>query len=295
MRLDLSFMPRMQSEAHGFTVVGAVQWRSWAGVVADVWRVECAPQARGDYTSPDARLFVVLDLPDGGTLELRSETGELVRHRQALSMSYIPAGLRVTSRAVGIGNLKHLDLHLPEGALTRRLGKGLREHDLATARLELIDARVAGLARLIADECESPSPLGDRYGEGLVDALLAALFQVKVRDPKSRPSLSRAQLKMCLDFIEAHAFETIRLHDLATQLGLSESYVSHAFKASTGVPPLRWQMEVRIGKVKEMLGGGANLTEIAATAGFSDQAHLTRTFKRFVGTTPADWRRSRQI
>jgi AraC-like DNA-binding protein len=33
------------------------------------------------------------------------------------------------------------------------------------------------------------------------------------------------------------------------------------------------------------------LVEIAAQAGFSDQAALTRTFANFVGATPAKWRR----
>ena len=32
------------------------------------------------------------------------------------------------------------------------------------------------------------------------------------------------------------------------------------------------------------------LAEIAASAGFADQAHLTRTFKRFSGMTPAAYR-----
>ena len=34
------------------------------------------------------------------------------------------------------------------------------------------------------------------------------------------------------------------------------------------------------------------LTEIAAETGFSDQAHFTRTFRRHVGMTPSNWKKS---
>jgi AraC-like DNA-binding protein len=33
------------------------------------------------------------------------------------------------------------------------------------------------------------------------------------------------------------------------------------------------------------------LAELALAAGFADQSHLTRSFKRQVGTTPGSWRR----
>jgi AraC family transcriptional regulator len=104
---------------------------------------------------------------------------------------------------------------------------------------------------------------------------------------------AEGKLDQSLDYIERHCFEPIRLHGLASLLGLSESHFSHAFKASTGVPPLRWQMETRVGKVKDLLlRDDLTLTDISAMTGFADQAHLTRSFKKVVGVTPSEWRRS---
>ncbi len=50
-------------------------------------------------------------------------------------------------------------------------------------------------------------------------------------------------------------------------------------------------MQARIRKVQEMLSspGNSSLTDIAAMAGFSDQAHLSRVFKMIVGVTPSAW------
>lgn len=291
---EIRFLPRMQSDAHGFTVVEELRWRRWGGVVVDAWHVDCSADARGTYLSPDPRLFAILDMTGGGVFELSDPVGGMpARHVRPLSMAYIPAGVTVCSRVRGIRMLRHLDIHLPESALIRRFGKALDPDRLSAPRLFFEDARLAAIVSLLAEECAGEEPYDDRYGEGLVDALLTALFSVRPERQKPRPSLSRGQLALSLDYIDAHCFETIRLHDLAAQLGLSETYFSHAFKASTGIPPSRWQMEARIRKIKELLcRESATLAEIAVSTGFSDQAHLTRTFKRLVGLTPSQWRRN---
>jgi len=286
-------MPRMQSQSSGFVVVDDLVWRGWGGIVADIWGVRCEPDAHGHYVSPDARLFAVLDSNPGGQFELTADSGESFAYSSPLTMAYVPANVPLRGRAVGLRHMTHLDIHLPEAALTRRIGRSLDRSVLGTMNLRVEDERLTALVGLLVDECRNMDRLDDRYGAGLVDALLTALFGIKADKPKARPSLSRQQLDRSLDYIDAHCFETIRLADLASRLGISETYFSHAFKASTGVPPLRWQLETRIGKVKDMLADQRlTLTEIAAAAGFSDQAHLTRSFRRSVGGTPSEWRRN---
>jgi AraC family transcriptional regulator len=289
------FLPRMQSDANGYRVVEDLKWKAWEDAVVDVWHVQCDANAHGTYVAPDPRLFVVIDITSGGCLELEAPAIEArVSHTKAWSMAYIPAGIPIRSRAVAVHRLKHMDIHLSETALTRKFGKALDRRNLDTARLLFDEPRMAAIAKLLAEECCANHRLDDHFGIGLVDALSTALFGVSSMTPQKRPSLSRNQLELSVDYIDAHCFETIRLHDLASLLGLSESYFSHAFKAATGVPPLRWQMETRIAKVKDFLvRESMSLTEIAASSGFSDQAHLTRSFKRLVGITPSDWRRNR--
>lgn len=287
------FLPRMQSNSQGFTVVDDLVWRGWGGMVADIWHVHCDANAHGNYVSPDPRLFIVLDITPGGSFELTSANGETAIHRQAWSMTYVPAHVPLGGRAIGVDRLSHLDVHLPEAALTRRFGRSLDHSRMETLRLQFEDDRIAALARLLVDECRNPERLEDRYGTGLLDALVTALFHVQAEKPKVRPALSRQQLDRSRSYIDAHCFETIRLTELAALLGLSETYFSHAFKASTGMPPSRWQREARISRVKDMLADeNYSLTEIATIAGFSDQAHLSRSFKSSVGVTPSEWRKN---
>ena len=289
----MNFNPRMESRITGFTVVGDLKWRVWNGALADVWDVACEDQAEGYYVSPDPRLFVILQLEGAaGRFEMSCPgSGQSASHRSAISMSYVPAGMPIVGRAHDLQRIKHLDLHFSENAIRQRFGRAFDYARLTQERLQFADGRIAAVAGLIAEECENPRPAHERYGEGLVDALLTLLFDVQPERAKRRAELSRRQLVQATEFIEAHCFETIRLAELAASIDLSQTHFSHAFKASTGMPPHRWQMHSRIRKVQEMLiSRDTSLTEVSNMAGFSDQAHFTRVFKAIVGMTPAEWR-----
>jgi AraC family transcriptional regulator len=287
------FHPRMKSSIDGISVVGGLKWRAWDGAIADVWSVDCAPHANGEYVSDDPRLFIVLEMQDSGGLSLapRSENAP-ESHAGPHSISYIPAGYPIRARSRGVTRLRHLDVHLDAAALLRRFAGQLRAADMETPRLGFLDDRVDALARLIADECAGGLSLHNLYGEGLLNALLTAVFGVGPRSERRRSQLSRRQLQRVQSYIEEHCLESIRLSELAALAGLSQTYFSHAFKATTGVGPYRWHMQARIRRVQHLLlRTDTSLTEVAALAGFSDQAHLTRVFKQHVGVTPAAWQR----
>ena len=50
--------------------------------------------------------------------------------------------------------------------------------------------------------------------------------------------------------------------------------------------PHAYQTQVRVRRAKSLPRAGLPITQVAAEAGFSDQAHLTQHFKRIVGLTP---------
>ena len=57
--------------------------------------------------------------------------------------------------------------------------------------------------------------------------------------------------------------------------------------------PHQWQMRARVERAKaRLLLPGASLARVADATGFADQAHMTRVFKQFAGTTPAAWVRT---
>lgn len=290
----MTFHPRMTSRVEGVTVVEDLKWRSWSGVIADVWTVKCHPHARGEYVSEDPRLFVTLDKAGTGTFSVGLDPfqGHHAKGGVPYPMSYIPAGLPIWGRVQNLEYLRHLDLHFDMNALKRRFADDLIGEKLSVPRLMFFDDRIAALARLIAEECLNDRSLHDLYGDGLTTALLIELFRIGQTKKRSRSQLSPRQLRSVTSHIEENCLRNIRLEELAQLTGLSQSYFSHAFKASTGMAPHQWQMGARIRKVQALLKKpGTSLTSVASLAGFSDQAHLTRVFKRVVGVTPAVWQR----
>ncbi|WP_245451783.1 helix-turn-helix transcriptional regulator [Mesorhizobium waimense] len=290
----MSFLPRMESRIQGFSVIGGLKCHVWDGAVADLWDVSCADRAEGFYVSPDPRLFVALDVDGDGAFFVEGAKGEARRHDRAFSMAYIPAGVPIRGRVEGLRRIRHLDLHFDAETLTRRFGRGLDGDALHVSRFQFRDDRIATLAGLIAAECDTGQKLHDLYGEGLLNALFASLFQIdQPVAARRRAPLSRRKLRLVTDYIDAHCLDRIRLADLAALAGLSETATSHAFKAATGVPPHRWQMQARVGRAQAMMAhDAASLGDIAEATGFFDQAHLTRVFKSVVGVTPGAWMKS---
>lgn len=290
----MSFRPNMTSRIEGISVLEDLRWRRWPGAVADVWHAACAAGARGEYVSQHPRLFVVLDRQGGDSaLRLSARGTELPAPRAAHPMSYIPAGVPIWSRVDASMRIRHLDIHFDVATLAERIGEAPDRTALATPRLQFDDERLFALARLIAEDCGGPDARHDVYGDSLVTALFVDLMRLGPSPAlRRRSALSPRQLERATAHIEENCLRPLRLQELADLLGLSQSYFSHAFKAATGVPPYQWHMQARIRKVQEMLAGSTlPLTEIAVSAGFADQAHLTRAFRRHVGTTPAAWRR----
>ena len=76
------------------------------------------------------------------------------------------------------------------------------------------------------------------------------------------------------------------LADLAAEAGLSRYQLLRSFRAEVGMPPYAWLAQHRVARARLLLDGGHRPAEAAALAGFADQAHLTRWFRRVVGVTP---------
>ncbi|KSB90815.1 hypothetical protein AS593_17230 [Caulobacter vibrioides] len=115
-------------------------------------------------------------------------------------------------------------------------------------------------------------------------------------DGPSRPAgLAPWQASRAADHVERRLETTIRVVDLARATRLSPSYFSRAFKTTFGLSPQKYVVERRLARAKRiMLTTNEPLCGIAATCGFSDQAHLSRVFRRRVGAPPNAWRREQR-
>jgi AraC-like DNA-binding protein len=79
---------------------------------------------------------------------------------------------------------------------------------------------------------------------------------------------------------------------LAAVAGLSESRLVHAFTESTGISLRAFLLWKKVQRATAAMREERSLAMVAQRAGFSDAAHMTRTFVRTFGTTPSELRRT---
>jgi AraC-like DNA-binding protein len=81
--------------------------------------------------------------------------------------------------------------------------------------------------------------------------------------------------------------DTVRGTELAAQVGISASRLTHLFTAQVGIPLRRYVLWRRLGIAITRVGAGDDLTEAAHAAGFADSSHLGRTCRDMFGLPPS--------
>jgi transcriptional regulator GlxA family with amidase domain len=104
--------------------------------------------------------------------------------------------------------------------------------------------------------------------------------------------LSRRALRLALTYIEQHLGDPFTLEDLARAVGVSRFHFARLFRISTGESPMEFLLRSRIERAKQILmTSDRRMSEIAATLGFCDQSHFSRSFRRYAGVTPRQFAR----
>lgn len=92
--------------------------------------------------------------------------------------------------------------------------------------------------------------------------------------------------------IEERFPEPLRVQDVARRAGVHPVYLARVFRRTFGCSVSEMIRTVRLRAASARIAGGhGSLAEIAAAAGFADQAHLSRTFRTATGLTPGAFRR----
>lgn len=100
------------------------------------------------------------------------------------------------------------------------------------------------------------------------------------------PGQEPRAVRLSREYLQEHAEKNVTLPALARFAGLSAFHLCRVFREAVGMTPHAYQTQVRVRRAKSLLRSGLPITQVAVEAGFYDQAHLTRHFKRIVGLTP---------
>lgn len=158
------------------------------------------------------------------------------------------------------------------------------------------DATIPHCLQVLEDEMMHGGPGQKLLVEAVRTQIAVHLLRrfARVDLPNVSPAVFNSlQKHRILEFIEERLGENFGLDSLAGSVGLSPFHFSRQFKAEFGQTPHSFVIHKRVERAKTMLQkGDIAMKAVAVDCGFSDQSHFCRTFRKMVGVTPDEYRRS---
>lgn len=151
---------------------------------------------------------------------------------------------------------------------------------------------VAALREVLVDLDQPLEGLAaDHVTATLAEALLA-------NDPGARTTgygrpvrAAYRDLECARQFLDAHAAQAVTSNELERVSGLDRFTLARQFRTLFGTSPYNYLVMRRLERARALMAAGDSLADVAVAAGFADQSHFTRQFKRSYGLTPGHWRR----
>jgi len=104
------------------------------------------------------------------------------------------------------------------------------------------------------------------------------------------------RVQRALSLIDAGTEQRLNVGELAAQVGLSRRQLLRLFRRETGKTPAEILIHRRLERAQSLvLHSHLPLAVVSSAVGFSSQSHMTSSYKKYFGTTPAEHRRTHQM
>lgn len=233
---------------------------------------------------PFVRRFLVVEnsarrtntlLPDVGVIAGFRFQGESA-HDGSKALRAVVTGLRDQPRTLthAAGSATMLAVFTPSGAahfVREPLGELFNstmplDAEVRQSQLQVLEEQLAGAAGHLARAKALEQFLLSRMVEREADRTVAMAVAC-IRESQGR----------------------VRIDDLAQRAGLSQSALERRFLREIGTSPKKLASIVRLRNAVRLRMQGSTLTEAAYGAGYSDQSHFIREFRRFSGSAPEEF------
>ncbi len=95
----------------------------------------------------------------------------------------------------------------------------------------------------------------------------------------------KKMIKSSIEYIKSNIDKNITLDELSAISHLSKYHFLRIFKKELGITPHHFIINEKINYANSLIQKGISLSEASFYAGFSDQSHFTRNFKKYYGQT----------
>ncbi|HYK98451.1 MAG TPA: AraC family transcriptional regulator, partial [Candidatus Acidoferrales bacterium] len=143
------------------------------------------------------------------------------------------------------------------------------------------------IAALLSDIDE---PINELSSAEIAVAVADGLVSLSGRRERRPAAINVRAVELARDYLAAHAREQTSAAILEKIAGTDRFTIARHFRWAFGTSPDRYRTSRRVALARTAIETGRSLAEAASEAGFADQSHMTRQFKRTYGLTPGRWR-----
>ena len=133
-------------------------------------------------------------------------------------------------------------------------------------------------------------PLEALETDDIVAAVADCLLMLDRSPIRSGAAPDRKAVERARRYLDAHCAETVEAGALERETGLDRFTLTRQFRSQLGTSPHRYLVMRRLDKARKAIRMGTSLADAAALAGFADQSHFTRHFRKTFGLSPGRWR-----
>jgi AraC-like DNA-binding protein len=230
------------------------------------------------------------------TLDARACTVEVSCNGQRLLARWSaikPEALSIERSAVA--DAGEMLVHL-RGTLASGAKAGVHFGSRLTARIARDDAFALECIARLFDPGSQRGKVSALFADALLRTLALHVF-ARYAPPvfeaeHAGDRLAPAHVRRLKSFIDARLERRLSRTDLARLAGYDAREFSIAFRNTFGMTPMQYVIERRLDRACLLIATTAHdLADIAISAGFSSQSHLTTTLKKRRGITPLRLRR----
>ncbi len=126
--------------------------------------------------------------------------------------------------------------------------------------------------------------------DDVLRVLLLTLLRFAVYDMGALFSQNKAFFE-AKEYFDKNYSSICCIQDVCNLLNVNKYYITHVFKEQLGMPPIKYLMNKRLEKAKNLLGTTKlPISEIATKCGYTDAAYFCRIFKKVESITPLNFR-----
>jgi len=234
--------------------------------VQSYWLVQANASHTEEFWHPDGGTGIVFNFGDDFTLD-----------GQPLSERIFLNGISSVSKRLGLEGCIHaLGIRFYPGG-----GASFFTHPLyeLTDDITHLPATDKDSIRLIYDDIEQLPTLREQIQK--IEGWLKKIYQPQ----QESTSLTQASLKMI-----SSQKGVLSIASLAREMFISQRQLERLFKKQVGISPKTYAQLQKVSQARKVLKiNTGSLADVGYQAGFYDQSHFIREFKKVVGMTPAQY------